>query len=449
MSSAGATPEDGPVDYGLGVGLDVADTFYFVGDGAGGGLSAVDKQHPYQNEIEYYDWSDPAMTPPAEDLANARDPITGRLAYKGWYEGIRRYIRCGWIDSVHGGAQNVVREPQWNGPIDGQYYYDYLTEAGLKINTFISHNSGNPWWSDIGNENYVYCGDDPNSDYYWANHLRAAGGRFLWGSGKVEQNLHTWGTAHIETYLTERTMRDGSKWWCFTRSNTVGAALNCLGQDFLATNLDKLVTNNTVEVVYTHFGKHYDWNAKVFLPNFVQPRLDQGTLDGFRRLRLYQDQGKILVARSSRQFPYTIAYLYAKTSETTVDDITIINIESIEDQTIGSYIPTLDDVRGLTWYCEDNQKVRVLLNGVLIDESDILRAPEDETMQQSVGIRWFDYDRTDYTTQLFPNNTGRIQEEGSPIGTSTIFSLSLAEAQPTDLRFYSDPIIVGKGISTL
>ena len=59
--------------------------------------------------------------------------------------------------------------------------------------------------------------------------------------------------------------------------------------------------------------------------------------------------------------------------------------------------PPLERVRGLTFYCDDPERVRISLSGAPVDESEISRNPADHTGRPSVSISWHAPDTTDYT----------------------------------------------------
>jgi hypothetical protein len=83
---------------------------------------------------------------------------------------------------------------------------------------------------------------------------------------------------------------------------------------------------------------------------------------------------------------------------TQIDGQTIIDITTIKDTQFGDFTPTLNDVRGVTFYVADNSKAEIRIRNTKVPESEIQRNPVEDSGEQSIGIQWFKPDYTDYTT---------------------------------------------------
>jgi hypothetical protein len=192
--------------------------------------------------------------------------------------------------------------------------------------------------------------------------------------------------------LVPATLRDGSKVWHFSRYDSRKPYADTLDSILNKDNLDTLVNDNKFEIAYTHFGYWSDND------NHVHPELSQASIDAFRLLKTYQDEGKILVAKTSRLLRYNLALDHLAFKMTEIDGRTIIDITAIRDPQFGDFTPTLNDVRGVTFYVADSSRGEIRLNNTPIPETEIQRNPADVSGMRSIGVEWFQPDHTDYTT---------------------------------------------------
>jgi hypothetical protein len=420
--------------YGNGVGLDVGDSFYFK-NMSNKGLSVYDACYRYKNEDL---WADEFVGEVARvlDPAHARDPVTGRLVFEDGPKFIEKYIRAGWIDVVHGGDGNWGEHAFMRGATDwcrrdGQHYMEWLAERGLKIDTFTNHSEVT---SDFGvpsqastAEKPRSMGDLPSSPAYWADCARQSGIKFY--SSYLPTESAAWrSTFGQDTVLVPVTFRDGGKFWHFSRYSSGKPYADTVSSILNAANLDSLIIGNKFEVAYTHFGylsprgKRGGWRAylssMVNLPGRIHrrispaaknrwlararplgthSRLGASSIRSFRLLKGYQDEGEILVAKTSRLLRYNLALDHLVFSEAQIDGRTIIDITVIQDPQFGDFTPTLNDLKGVTFYVSDSSKAEIRIHDTLVHENEIQRNPADETGQQSIGIKWFQPDFTDYT----------------------------------------------------
>jgi hypothetical protein len=389
--------------YGNGVGLDIGDSFFFKNI-SNNGLSVYDACYRYQNEDAWMDESG-GRAACKSDPKKARDPVTGRLVFEGGAKFIEKYIRCGWIDVLHGGDGNWAefaakhRATDWRRA-DGQHYAEWIAQRGLKIDTFTNHSAVS---SDFGvpdkpstRRKPRSIGDVPNSTAYWADCARQAGIKFCWSYIPNESAAYR-RTFGMDTLLVPATFRDGSKFWHFSRYTGGKPYADTLNSILNAQNLDSLVRGNKFEVAYTHFGYWSDNR------NRVDPELSMASIDAFRLLKIYQDRGKILVANTSRLLRYNLAFAHAAFTVSDFNGDTVINITRIKDSQFGDFAPNLHDVRGLTFYVSDSSKAEIQICDKRIPQEEIQRNPADESGRQSVGISWFHPDYTDYTTWTLPD----------------------------------------------
>jgi hypothetical protein len=303
---------------------------------------------------------------------------------------------------------------------------DWIAERGLKIDTFTNHSEVT---SDFGVPRQVSTaekprsmGDLPAASAYWADYARRSGLKFYWSYVPTEKAAWR-GTFGQDTMLVPQTFRDGGKFWHFSRytsdqpySDTVQSILN-------RRNLDSLVKGNKFEIAYTHFGyyspAHQGWRAAlrraVDLPGRIHRRislsarsrwlarlnaidkLSRSSIRSFRLLKGYQDAGKILVAKTSRLLRYNLALDHLVFTEARTEGRTIIDIGAVKDTQFGEFTPSVDDLRGVTFYVGDSSRAEIRIRGATIPESEIQRSPSDQTGALSIGVKWFRPDYTDYT----------------------------------------------------
>jgi len=139
------------------------------------------------------------------------------------------------------------------------------------------------------------------------------------------------------------------------------------------------------------------WLARANAVNILT-KLSASSIRSFRLLKAYQDDGKILVAKTSRLLRYNRALDHLVFTEARTDGRTVIDITTIKDTQFGNSTPTLNDLRGVTFYVPDSSKTELQLRHKILPESEIQRNLADDTGKQSIGIKWFQPDHTDYTT---------------------------------------------------
>jgi hypothetical protein len=232
------------------------------------------------------------------------------------------------------------------------------------------------------------AGDDKKSIYYHTDITLRKGIRFVWNSIGDDRFGHDWP-------LFDITLRDGQKVWGFyryTHDKKAGQyhwvwSPAAIYRQVTQEKLDKLVEKKQYAILAQHFGS----------PKGVFP-FSQADIDRLRMIATYQEQGKILVARTSRLLQYAVAQRFVQYSMVRDGDTVWINISSIKDPVLGSRKPSLDEVRGLTFYIGSGLKqVYILVDFWPIESKYISLNPKDESMSESVSIKWFEPNYTDFT----------------------------------------------------
>lgn len=319
-------------------------------------------------------------------------------------EHIKKYYYAGWIDSIHtygdfshyGINKNI--KPTRQMAIDA---WEALSEAKVYPEIWICHgdeaniqNFGA--YSKTGNGKYQE-GDNPDSEAYHTDLALKNGIKFVWNDYGDDKFFG------LDNPLREVELRDGQKVWGFSRYTGPVKLFkkrwtwspDDIPEFMNKKNLEKLIKDEKFCLIGMHFGTYKD--------HFP---FDKKTREALLLLRDYDATGKIMVTRTSRQLNYYLAWRYTKYEKKETENGTEIDLISIDDPVLGSSKPTLDKVRGLTFYVDDAEKADIFINGKKLPESMVRRVADEP--RQTIGIRWFGKDVTDYTKEenkvAIPNN---------------------------------------------
>ncbi|MDH5662668.1 MAG: hypothetical protein OEY92_06695, partial [Elusimicrobiota bacterium] len=173
---------------------------------------------------------------------------------------------------------------------------------------------------------------------------------------------------------------DGQKVYEFMRFDNYwkgvaeGATSRRLAYVISRRTLERLKEAGGYMVVYTHLGKNSDCSQVIA----------EETQNALRDLASEQGRGNIYVTTTSRLLNYYLNYKYLNWSYETKGDETVITISSVEDPVFGSFIPTIEDLQGITFYVPDKDKIRIYINDKEI--TNIQRNPPDFNERESVTI---------------------------------------------------------------
>jgi SAM-dependent methyltransferase len=365
---------------GPGVGLDVADTFWLF--------------HP---------------------RSTSRDPANRVMSYFGGLEvgaapsddaeEIAHYVRSGWIDSLHtyGNFSGVAGSASRCTRRHAEAAIEALRAADLRIRVWINHGDRNNV-QNLGTYDYME-GDRPGTPAYHWDLLRDYGVEFVWSStGSF--------TFAESSKIVPVARQDGSPSWEFTRfsnahfedalrwglSPAVAAQLRRtrdyavlwhpphLHVQLSDENLDAIVEREQIAIVAQHLGA-------------TRPLLRLGgpTVAALRRLDERQERGEILVARTERALVYNRNRELVRYSVTRDGDRTAIDIVGVDDPVRGRFVPSLEDLAGLTFRVRDPGRVDLLLASQPLDEALIQRNPSDG-VAPSIGLKWHEPDLTDHSS---------------------------------------------------
>lgn len=358
--------------YGPGLGLDIGDSawMYISNDYS----AKIDKKdHSIEYSMSYFQGLDPNHLKDADKIIH--------------------YFKVGWIDSLHtfGDFSRNDQKILFTRNLAVEAW-KAMNESGFKPKVWINHGSPtnvqnfgafNPMRRFF---NYQ-AGDDPKSPYYHTDLTLANGIRYVWNSVGMSQFAY-------DNPLFPIKLRDGRKVWGFNRytEEIIKGKIdwtwetNELPRQITKQRLDQLVNERKYSIVTQHLGKGIE--------DFP---FNSADIQSLELLKAYQDEGKVLVARTIRLLDYARNQKYVNYSIAQIDGKTYININSIDDPVFGKEIPMLDEIRGLTFYVDDPASSYILLNLNLIPEDEIQRNGLDRDGKKSIGVKWFKPDYTDYT----------------------------------------------------
>jgi hypothetical protein len=158
-------------------------------------------------------------------------------------------------------------------------------------------------------------------------------------------------------------------------------------------NLDGLVAKQQYSIVAQHFGGY----------NIPFP-FDSKDIEALRMLAGYQDNGRILVARTQRLLNFSVAQEFADYRIVTHEANTWIDVRSIKDPQFGELPADLDNIRGLTFYVDNPELTHVLVKGVPLPASEVQMNQPDSSGKRSISVKWPIPDWTDYSLTV-PNTS--------------------------------------------
>jgi acetyltransferase-like isoleucine patch superfamily enzyme len=369
--------------FGEGLGLDVADSFWVY----------APEQRVAAPERRRLSMKNGCEVTSADDLS----------------EIVAMYAHAGWLDTLHSIGNFPHTEPR-----------PTRAHAEAAVALFSRYGIGTPVWVDHGGKSNVQnlgrwdwaLGAQPGSDCFLADLLGGLGVRFI-SDERVETatDLHRSERIELENLC-------GQELWWFARwrarrvaemESTEGVAQvvsqegggdtaklwhpTALHHQLNPVILDQVVREGLSLVVAQHLG----WMVG---PDGRRFRLDEyppAALEAFRLLRRYQDDGSVLVARTSR----LLGFLRAKQSlgvrvEETADGVTVDCVALQEGARVEQ--PTVDALRGLSFAREGDDPPRILIEGRPLPEDEVETAVLDNGAG-GIGvaaIRWHPPDVRDH-----------------------------------------------------
>ena len=363
------TKEKTPFGY-YGLGLDVSDSFFMYN---GQNLpQIVDYGHkPMKDELTYFKGI--SSTPYGKSV-------------------IDHYIQSGWLDTLHsyGDFSQVNPHHTLFSRALANQAVSALKAAGDNVTVWTDH--GN--MSNVDNfgsygvsKFYTYQqGANPHSPYYHTNLTIPYGVHFVWADRSSD-------VFSRRTTLYPIQLQDGRHVWGFWRYTDSGItrhqtewnwSIGGLSAQLSQTHLNQLIAQHGYAIVAQHF---YALNTKLPLPG--------NAIDALWRLADEYNHGNILVARESRLLNYNVLQQYVTYDVTYAKGVAYIHVRSIRDPVFGTYVPTVADLHGITFYTTNPAQTVLEIGNTRIPQSDLQDNPSDG-LYPSIGVKWFAPDTKNY-----------------------------------------------------
>lgn len=263
----------------------------------------------------------------------------------------------------------------------------------------------------------------PGSPYYCVDLAIEAGIKAYWQKipSSIKEQTDD-GRKGFATTLTPLTLPDGKTVWGMCRYYEVGQANNT----WLGACINRVLDGDaerggpmrpdTYMILSTHLGyadRDGDANNRSIVDDVYEFNggrwFNDATVKALRTLRAAQDAGRVLVARTSRLVQYNLVhdilskYANMERGYKVVSErgIQRVMVDQIHDDLFGPMSVSVDELRGITFYCENPALVEIWINGSRVDPDELQVNPPDHTGCASIGVRWYARDNFDYTdTQI-------------------------------------------------
>jgi len=325
---------------------------------------------------------------------------------------IKKFIKTGYIDFLHsyGEKTDFTRK-------DAIKAIEELNNNQCKVDVWVDH-AKTP--DNLGDDRTFGLGDHPGSIAYHSDLTLAYGIKFVW-LGRITTvigqsvpiTLKTFSSVYDSGHPVESLinmvkesaknvlavfgnrkyamhksydlvriakLNDGQKVYEFLRFDNYwkgvaeGATSKRLAYVISQQTLERLKEVGGYMVVYTHLGKNSDCSQVIA----------EETQIALRDLANEYQGGNICVTTTSKLLNYYLNHKYLNWSYETKGDEMIITISGVEDPVFGSFVPTTEDLQGITFYVPDKEKIRIYINDKEI--TNIQRNPPDFKERESVTI---------------------------------------------------------------
>jgi len=325
---------------------------------------------------------------------------------------IEKFIKAGYIDFIH----SYGEKPDFTRK-DAIKAIEELRKNGCKVDVWVDHATT---VDNLGDDRTLGLGDHPDSTAYHSDLTLDYGIKFVW-LGRVtmivgqsvpitlatfasiydrDHPIHSlvnmtkefaknvlavFGNKKYAMHKSYELMRitrldDGQKAYEFIRFDNywkgvaTGATSKRLSYVISKRTLERLKKVGGFMIVYTHLGKNSDCSQEI--ANETQIAL--------RDLAAEYERGNICVTTTSKLLNYYLNHKYLNWSYQTKGKEIIITISGVADSVFGSFVSTIYNLQGITFYVPDKDKTRIYIADNEI--ANIQRNPPDYAGRESVTI---------------------------------------------------------------
>lgn len=299
---------------------------------------------------------------------------------------IKEYIRCGILESLHSFCQTQPINDSNIGRDEYLYAINELKEnVGVGLRHWINHGDS----PDNVGSNPERQGDNPDSEFYHTDlsNVSKSNGSYTFEFYQFWENIYNEPNYQLpQNVLCLDTLVDGSKIYKYYRYLGVHdpPRSNDLHLQISDKNLEELVDNSGVCIVYQHLGA-FD-KGEVGEDNYdhgidtIYPPLDKNGKEQLKKLSNLSRRGDIYVTTSTK----LLQYLLSHQNLNYVVSGHKIRIISINNQVRGSYIPTMIDLQGITFYTNSPEKTQVFIDDQEVTDRMIVNP--DDGQGQSISF---------------------------------------------------------------
>ncbi|WDL98325.1 hypothetical protein [Alicyclobacillus sp. ALC3] len=359
---------------GRGLGLDIADSF-FMYNGSNIPTYTDVNNVPLKDELTWF-------------RGTSSQPYAASV--------LNQYIKDGWIDTLHTyGDFSRVNQSQ-----------TVFTRAlaARAIATLRQNGDFLTVWTDHGNQSNVdnfgayqptgfdsyQQGANPWSKYYHTNLLIPYGVKFVWADRASDVFGRT-------SMIYPIVLPSGQKVWGFWRYTNSGYTVNGspiwewtvndIPSELSTQHLQQIASNHQYAIIATHLSANNNYWP------FSWP-----VIHAFQYLQKEQLGGHILVARTSRLLNYNVVQQYLHFTVLHTGNRSVVDIEGVADPVFGWYVPTLNDLHGITFYTNNPIQTTIEVNGKPVP-ANLLQRNTTDGYAPSIGFKWYAPNTTNYAIQ--------------------------------------------------
>lgn len=286
---------------------------------------------------------------------------------------IKEFVQKGWIDCLH--SYGHFSNTGFNRKL-AKDFVQTMQQDSLFVDVFSDH-GGTENLHSLGHRKHQ-LGDNPEAEVYHADITQDYGIKFLW-DGQLSHSIGLSGDFSCENFLKTSleagqdwlnsafsyqhngevaypiTLDDGSKIYRFVRylndrSHYDTADINFLDEQLNDKVLQKLVKNRGYLLYYTHLGANSGF-----------PYLKEETKQQLHKIKDLYEQKKLWVASTSKLLNYFVVHKNLNWQVIMASDQVRIEIEKSNDPVWGEYLPSLQQLQGISFRVPKNSKVEIVV----------------------------------------------------------------------------------------